>query len=145
MSFLSDAGSTVRGRVAIALTVLACGGLLGAGCGGDDDSSSSDTGTGTGTTSSTGSGSGGGSNGGGGGADANAAAITVFNSSGCAGCHTLSVADASGAVGPNLDNTSLSKDQIEAQIKSGGGVMPAFEGQLTDTQISSLANLISSN
>jgi len=146
MSFLSEAGSTVKGRLVLALAVLACGGLLGAGCGGDDDDSgSSDTGTGTGTTATTDAGGSTEGDGGGSGTDANAAAITLFDSSGCAGCHTLSVADASGAVGPNLDTTSLSKAEIEAQIKSGGGAMPAFEGQLTDAQISSLADLISTS
>ena len=144
MSLISEAGSTVRGRIVIALAVLACGGLLGAGCGGDDDSGSSDTGTGTGTTSANESGGGSGGDGGGA-ADPNAAAITVFDSSGCAGCHTLSVADATGAVGPNLDTTTLSKAEIEAQIRSGGGAMPSFEGQLSDAEISSLADLISSN
>lgn len=141
MSFLSESGRGARGRLVVGLAVLACGGLLGAGCGGDDDSTT-DTTESNGATSTTDSG---GSGGGGGGTDTNAAAITLFDSSGCAGCHTLSVADASGAVGPNLDDTSLSTDQIEAQIRSGGGAMPAFENQLSDSQISSLADLISSN
>lgn len=148
MSFLSEAGATVKGRLVIALAVLACGGLLGAGCGGDDDSGSSDTGTTSATESQNGGGGSGGTSGGGdggGGGGANAAAITLFDSSGCAGCHTLSVADASGAVGPNLDTTSLSTEEIEAQIRSGGGAMPPFEGQLSDSQISSLAELISNS
>ncbi len=145
MGFLSEAGSTVKGRLVLALAVLACGGLLGAGCGGDDDSGSSDTGTDAGTTATTDEGSSTGGDGGSSGTDANAAAITLFDSSGCAGCHTLSVADASGAVGPNLDTTSLSKAEIEAQIRSGGGAMPPYEGQLTDAQISSLADLISTS
>ncbi len=98
-----------------------------------------------GTTSATESSGGSDGGNGGGGTDANAAAITLFDSSGCAGCHTLSVADASGAVGPNLDTTSLSKAEIEAQIRSGGGAMPPYEGQLSDAQISSLADLISTS
>lgn len=147
MSFFSDAGSTAKGRLVVALAVLACGGLLGAGCGGDDDDSgSSDTGAATGTTATTDESTGGnGGDGGSSGGDANAAAIALFDSSGCAGCHTLSVADASGAVGPNLDTTSQSKEEIEAQIRSGGGAMPPYEDQLSDAQISSLAELISTS
>ena len=150
MSFLSEAGATVKGRLVIALAVLACGGLLGAGCGGDDDSGSSDTGTTSATESQNGGGDGGATGGGGGGdgggdGGSNAAALELCDSSGCAGCHTLSVADASGAVGPNLDTTSLSTAEIESQIRSGGGAMPPYEGQLSDSEISSLAELISNS
>jgi mono/diheme cytochrome c family protein len=142
MSFLSEAGNATRGRLVLGLAVLACGGLLGVGCSSDDSSSTDDSpdtaATGATSTNDTSAGSGGG-------ADTNEAAIALFDSSGCAGCHTLSVADASGAVGPNLDTTSLSKEEIEARIRSGGGAMPPYEGQLSDTEISSLADLISSN
>lgn len=135
MSFLSEAGSTTRGRLVLGLAVLACGGLLGAGCSSDDSSSTDDTPT-TGATTS---------NDTGGGTGASEAAIALFDSSGCAGCHALSVADASGEVGPGLDTTSLSKEEIEAQIRSGGGAMPPYEGQLSDAEISSLADLISTS
>jgi hypothetical protein len=121
----------------VGLAVLAFGGLLGTGCGGSDDSSSSDTTETPGTTSTTDTG--------GGGTDPSAAAIALFDTSGCAGCHTLSVADASGAVGPNLDDTSLSADQIEAKIRSGGGAMPPYDDQLSDSEIGSLVDLISTN
>ncbi len=142
MGFLSDPTTKVRRGILIGLAVMACGGLFAAGCGGDDDSGSTDNTEATGTTSAGGDS---GNGGGGGSADPNAAAIAVFDSSGCAGCHTLSVADASGAIGPNLDDTSLSTEQIEAQIRSGGGAMPPYEGQLSDAQITSLAELISSS
>lgn len=150
MGFLSEAATKARTGLLIGLAVLACGGLFAAGCGGDDDSGSTDTTEATGTTSAGSDGGGsdsGGSSGGesGGGSDANTPAIALFDSSGCAGCHTLSVADASGSIGPNLDDTSLSAPQIEAVIRSGGGAMPPYEGQLTDAQITSLTDLILSN
>lgn len=139
MSFLSEAGNGTRGKLALGLVVLVCGGLLGAGCSSDDSSSTDDTpATGATSTNDT-------SGGTGGGTDANEAAIALFDSQGCAGCHTLAVADASGAVGPNLDTTSLTTEQIDAKIRSGGGPMPAYEGQLSDAEISSLAELISTS
>ncbi len=42
----------------------------------------------------------------------------------CASCHALADADATGAVGPNLDDTDLDADAIESQIVNGGGAMP---------------------
>ena len=42
----------------------------------------------------------------------------------CAGCHTLSDANATGAVGPNLDETELDAEGINQQILNGGGGMP---------------------
>ena len=59
-------------------------------------------------------------------------AVFVAN---CGSCHTLTDAGTSGAIGPSLDGTSLSEDQIEAQVRAGGGGMPAFEGQLSDEEI----------
>jgi mono/diheme cytochrome c family protein len=110
----------------IGVTALMALGLL-AGCGGGDDGGSSSD---TGSSSSSGSGT--------------DPAVALFDSSGCAGCHTLGVADASGAVGPNLDDTTLTKAQIEAKIRAGGGPMPAYENELSDAEITSLANLITS-
>ncbi|MCZ4496443.1 MAG: cytochrome c class, partial [Thermoleophilia bacterium] len=49
----------------------------------------------------------------------------------CAGCHVLTDADASGAVGPNLDETTMTPEDITEQIINGGGAMPAglLEGE----------------
>lgn len=69
-----------------------------------------------------------------------AAGVQVFNSAGCAGCHTLAAANANGAVGPNLDEAlaGQSAEQIkedivdpEARITEGfpPGVMPTNYGQ----------------
>ena len=77
--------------------------------------------------------------------DGDAAEIyTCGNDGDCTG-DIRNMGDASGVIGPNLDDTSLSTEQIEAQIRSGGGAMPPYEGQLSDAQITSLAELISSN
>ncbi|MEX0620303.1 MAG: cytochrome c [Solirubrobacterales bacterium] len=142
MDLFTKTRSTAHGRLVLGLVILASGGLLGAGCGGGDSSTIETPATGTTSTSDKG-----GTTGDSAGASSatNTAAIAIFNSSGCAGCHTLSVADASGAIGPNLDTTSLSKAEIETQIRNGGGGMSPYEGQLSDAEISTLAELISTS
>lgn len=57
----------------------------------------------------------------------------------CGSCHTLSDAGTSGAVGPNLDDTTLTQEEIVQQVTNGGGGMPAFEGQLSDAEIDQVA------
>lgn len=72
-----------------------------------------------------------------------AAGKTVFASGGCAGCHTLADAGASGAVGPNLDDAKPAKELVVQRVALGQGGMPAFSkakgGQLDDQQIADVA------
>jgi mono/diheme cytochrome c family protein len=63
----------------------------------------------------------------------------------CASCHTFAAAGATGTIGPNLDQRQLPVPRIEQQIRKGGGVMPAFEGKLTDAQIKALAKWVAEN
>ena len=79
------------------------------------------------------------------GGDASAADPKALFTSNCAGCHTFAAAGANGAVGPNLDQSSLTADRIAEQIRNGGGGMPPFEGQLTDEQIQALAEFVFEN
>lgn len=54
----------------------------------------------------------------------------VFEAAGCSGCHTLEAAGATGAVGPNLDETlsDRSPDFIEQQIiDPNSEITPGFE------------------
>jgi mono/diheme cytochrome c family protein len=60
----------------------------------------------------------------------------------CGTCHTLSAAGTSGAVGPNLDDTTLSASEIEATVRSGRGSMPSFDGRLSDAQIAAVAAFV---
>ena len=60
----------------------------------------------------------------------------------CGSCHTLSRADTSGNVGPNLDNVGLQPADIEAIVRSGRGAMPSFEGQLSDQEIKDVATFV---
>jgi mono/diheme cytochrome c family protein len=107
-------------------------------------SSSSTTASGTATTasSSSTSASGGGS------ATASAAQLKagmkVFNTAGCASCHTLAAAGSTGTVGPNLDQLKPSDALVTHQVINGGGGMPAFGSILSKAQIASVALFVSS-
>ena len=105
-----------------------------------------------GTTSSGGSGS---SSGGGGGTEASGGAgASVFASNGCGGCHTLTAAKASGAIGPNLDTAlkGQSADEIKQSIVDpnakitkgyGANIMPPNFGQaLSPAEIDALVKYL---
>ena len=79
------------------------------------------------------------------GGNASAGDPKALFTSNCAGCHTFAAAGASGTVGPNLDQTSVTAERIAEQIRNGGGGMPPFEGQLTDEQIQALAEFVFEN
>ena len=63
----------------------------------------------------------------------------------CSSCHTLKAADASGTIGPSLDQLKPAESVVQHQVEVGGGVMPAFKGKLTDTQISAVAKYVADN
>jgi len=73
-----------------------------------------------------------------------AAGKEVFASSGCGSCHTLADAGATGAVGPNLDETKPPSDLVVDRVTNGKGVMPPFGEQLTEQQIQDVAAYVSS-
>ena len=75
-----------------------------------------------------------------GGEDVDGAA--VFASAGCGGCHEFEPANASGTIGPSLDGIDLSKDEIAAQVRNGGGGMPAFGDRLSDAEIDAVADYV---
>lgn len=67
----------------------------------------------------------------------------LFATWGCASCHSLADADASGHVGPAFDNNpNLSKDFVINRVTNGQGAMPAFGGQMTDEEIAAVATYI---
>ena len=113
----------MSGRFAFSFLVLLLALVLGLGgvaCGGDDDD-----GTATNTTTETTTN---------GDDDAFAAGRTVFIDN-CGECHTLADAETTGTTGPALDDTELTAAVIEEQVREGSGVMPAFEGDLSDEEI----------
>jgi mono/diheme cytochrome c family protein len=60
----------------------------------------------------------------------------------CGSCHTLSRAGTHGQVGPKLDSIGLKPADIEAIVRSGNGTMPSFQGQLSDREITDVANFV---
>lgn len=78
----------------------------------------------------------------------------VFLAQGCGSCHTLAAAAATGAVGPNLDDTIPGQDaaQVEESIVDpeaqlaqgfGGGIMPAtYEQDLTPQELKDLVDFM---
>jgi mono/diheme cytochrome c family protein len=120
-------------RLAALLLVLVALALVSAGCGGSEDASPTpETVEGTVPTEESGGGDGGATEG-----DATAGK-EVYASAGCGSCHTFADAGSSGAVGPNLDDSSVDFEGAVTQITNGGGGMPAFSGQLSDEEIANV-------
>jgi mono/diheme cytochrome c family protein len=68
----------------------------------------------------------------------------VFQTAGCAGCHTLADAGSTGTVGPNLDQAKPPKSLVVTRVTNGMGAMPPFKGTLSPQQIQSVADYVSS-
>jgi mono/diheme cytochrome c family protein len=68
----------------------------------------------------------------------------VFASAGCAGCHTLKAAGATGTTGPNLDQLKPPQARVVKQVTNGGAIMPPFKGRLSPKQIQDVAAYVSS-
>ncbi|MDH4339377.1 MAG: cytochrome c [Thermoleophilia bacterium] len=67
-----------------------------------------------------------------------------LGASSCGGCHTLADAGATGAVGPNFDETKPSYELSLDRVTNGQGGMPSFSGTLTEQQLADVAAYISS-
>jgi sulfite dehydrogenase len=78
------------------------------------------------------------------GSSALAAGKKVFQTAGCASCHTLKDAGSTGTVGPNLDQLKPAKAIVQHQVEVGGGAMPAFKSTLSAQQIDAVATYVSS-
>jgi len=78
-----------------------------------------------------------------GGGDLVAEGKSVFASAGCASCHTLADAGATGSLGPNLDQVKPVEQLVVDRVTSGKGVMPSFKDQLTEEQIRAVAAYVS--
>jgi mono/diheme cytochrome c family protein len=70
---------------------------------------------------------------------------TIFAQAGCASCHILAAAGATGTVGPNLDESRPPKDLAVDRVTNGAGAMPAFADRLSEEQIDAVADFVSEN
>ncbi|MBA2475751.1 MAG: cytochrome c [Actinobacteria bacterium] len=103
---------------------------------GNAETDTEDSETETGETES-GTGTGGG---GGGAASGDAqAGQAIWSANGCGGCHTLAAANATGNVGPNLDEEKPEHDLVVDRVTNGKGVMPSFKASLSDEDIQNVA------
>lgn len=59
----------------------------------------------------------------------------------CAICHALADADASGNIGPSLDELKPDAPRVIKALKTGIGQMPAYP-QLSDEQVQTIARYI---
>ena len=66
----------------------------------------------------------------------------ILATAGCGGCHTLAAADASGTVGPNLDDTKPAKELVVDRVTNGLGAMPSFEDTLSAEEIEAVADFV---
>jgi cytochrome c551 len=70
------------------------------------------------------------------------AGAEIFASQGCGNCHVYEPAGTSGTVGPSLDESDVDFEGAVQQIRTGGGGMPAYEGQLSDEEIANVAAFV---
>ena len=81
----------------------------------------------------------------------------IFTAAGCAGCHTFQPAGSTGNIGPDLDDLASAAGDMppeefvrqsildpDAEVAQGfsSGVMPSFEGRLTDEQVQALVDYL---
>ena len=78
----------------------------------------------------------------GGDGDTSSPGAKVFADADCGNCHTLEAAGSNGTIGPNLDEADPSFDEVVRKVKSGGGGMPSFEGQLSEQEIRDVAAFV---
>ena len=66
---------------------------------------------------------------------------SIFSAN-CGTCHTLAAAEASGTIGPNLDELKDDEGTVEHQVINGGGRMPAFKAQLSAKEIKAVSEYV---
>ena len=60
----------------------------------------------------------------------------------CAACHSLSDAGSIAEIGPNLNQIRPQVQTILMAVKNGIGVMPAFDGMLSEEEINAVSHYV---
>ena len=60
----------------------------------------------------------------------------------CATCHTLQDANSNGNIGPNLNEIKADISRVLMAVTNGIGVMPAYQGLLSDEEINAVATYV---
>ena len=69
--------------------------------------------------------------------------LDIYNNKAqCGVCHSLKAAGSDGQIGPNLDMLKPQMQQIILAVTNGIGVMPPWEGILTEEEIEAVAYYI---
>ena len=69
--------------------------------------------------------------------------LEIYNNKAqCGVCHSLQAAGSDGQIGPSLDMLNPQVEQIILAVTNGIGVMPAWEGILTEEEIEAVAYYI---
>lgn len=125
MSDELDAPRRLPRFAALALAVVALGGGVAAGCGGDDDGDATEPPAATDTEPT----------------DGEEVSGDLVWANFCQSCHG---SEGDGGIGPDLQTSPIaeSAEQVEAQVRNGGGAMPAFEGNLSDAQIDAVVQYV---
>jgi cytochrome c6 len=71
--------------------------------------------------------------------DPDAGREVFTGAAGCAACHTLADAEATGVIGPSLDIYVPPYGKIIERVTDGGGAMPGFRTTLSEEQINDVA------
>lgn len=63
----------------------------------------------------------------------------------CAICHSLADANATGEIGPNLDELRPSEEQVRTAVAQGFDVMPSYGDLLTKEEIAAVAHYVATS
>jgi len=66
-----------------------------------------------------------------------------LNEGNCATCHALKDAGSNGMVGPNLNDIRPVAERVKNSVTNGIGVMPAYQGILSDEEIDAVSYYVS--
>ena len=68
--------------------------------------------------------------------------IIFMGDGNCATCHTLDDANSNANIGPNLNLIKPDISRVLMAVTNGIGVMPAYQGQLSDEEINAVATYV---